>query len=246
MAIGAFGTISIINWLNQGVNNIRQITNIPLLGVGVAIITSLFASFFHLGAPKYSWRVLNHLRKSWLSREILFISLFAGLWAILFGFHVFLISNLLIEDIFTLATFICGIAALFCMQRVYQLRSMPGWNSNRTIIEFSISSVGLGCFLAGTLLPPITPPHILGWTTLVGIVMFSLAILMTLFGNNSEHLNAKTWRVTLLVAGIFGAMSLFIWPTKVGIWGWLLVFLTAIAEEAVGRWLFYSRRNPGI
>ncbi len=157
IAIGAYGTISIIYWLSPDKQNIQQLTFIPLLAVGVALLISLFASFFHLGTPKNAWRVLNHLRKSWLSREILFISLFAGLWTLQIGFHIFINSNLLFEDIFTPLTFICGITALFCMQRVYQLRSMPGWNSNRTLIEFFISSVGLGCFMAGTLLPPITP-----------------------------------------------------------------------------------------
>jgi DMSO reductase anchor subunit len=35
-------------------------------------------------------------------------------------------------------TAICGLMGLFCMQRVYQLRSIQGWNSTRTLIEFSI------------------------------------------------------------------------------------------------------------
>ncbi len=69
---------------------------------------------------------------------------------------------------------------------------------------------------------------------------------MTISDTNSEHVKAKIWRVALIVAGIFGAIALSIWPSKVGIGGWMVILMTAIAEEAIGRWLFYSRRNYGI
>ena len=44
-------------------------------------------------------------------------------------------------------------AALYSMQRVYQLRSMPAWNSIRTLLEFTTTGVGLGCSVAGSASP---------------------------------------------------------------------------------------------
>ena len=54
------------------------------------------------------------------------------------------------------------------------------------------------------------------------------------------------WRAGLLLAGLVGAAALIAWPASVGMGSLVLVFFIAMAEEAIGRWLFYARRNPGI
>src|SRR3990170_657791 len=90
MAIGAFGTIFMIQWLLNDKQAADQLTLLPVLAVGGTITAALLGSFFHLGTPKNAWRTLNHLRKSWLSREILFTSGFAGSWAAYTGVRLFL------------------------------------------------------------------------------------------------------------------------------------------------------------
>jgi anaerobic dimethyl sulfoxide reductase subunit C (anchor subunit) len=213
MAIGAFGTIFMIYWVLSDKQVAGQITFIPLLAVGAAISVALLGSLFHLGTPKNPWRSLNHLRKSWLSREILFTSGFAGLWAILMGMRLFQIGTFSgWTNLAALAAF-CGLVAVYCMQSVYQLRSVPAWNTGRTLLEFTISTVGLGCLLTGTLLPRDAPAGLLVWIAL---------------------------------AGLLGAVALSIWPAIAGKGSMFLVLIIALAEEAIGRWLFYSRRNPGI
>ncbi len=246
MAIGAFGTIFIIYWVLSDKLVAGQITFIPLLAVGVAVTVALLVSLFHLKRPKNAWRALTHLRKSWLSREILFTSGFAGLWAIHTGLRLFQIDTFSVWTSLAALTAFCGLAALYSMQRVYQLRSVPAWNTGRTLLEFTISTVGLGCLLTGTLLPRDAPVGIIVWIALAGIIAFSAAIRVTISTSNTTNIMLSKWRVGLLLSGLLGALALSIWPSNAGMGSMFLVFIIALAEEAIGRWLFYSRRNPGI
>jgi len=246
MAIGAFGTIFIIYWVLSDKLVAWQITFIPLLAVGVAVTVALLVSFFHLGTPKNAWRALNHLRKSWLSREILFTSGFAGLWAILTGVRLFQIDTFSVWTSLAALTAFCGLAAVHSMQRVYQLRSVPAWNTGRTLLEFTISTVGLGCLLTGTLLPRDTPAGVMVSIALAGIIAFSAALRVTISTSNTTNIMLSKWRTGLLLAGLLGALALSIWPSSAGLGSMFLVFIIALAEEAIGRWLFYARRNPGI
>jgi len=246
MAIGAFGTILMIFWGLSDKLVASRITLIPSLAVGAAITLALFASFFHLGTPKNAWRTLNHLRKSWLSREILFTSGFALLWAIHTGLRLSRIGTLSLWANLAALTMLCGLAALYTMQRVYQLRSVPAWNTGRTLLEFTISTVGLGCLLTGTLLPRDTPAGILVWIALAGSLSFLAAGLVTISVANKTNASLSKWRAGLLLAGLLGAVALFIWQSSAGMGSMFVLLIIALAEEIIGRWLFYTVRNPGI
>jgi DMSO reductase iron-sulfur subunit len=246
MAIGAFGTIFMIYLGLRDKLVAGRITFILLLAVGAAIMVALLVSFFHLGSPKNAWRALNHLRKSWLSREILFISGFAGCWAILTGLKLFQIGTFSVWISLAAFSAVCGLAALYSMQRVYQLRSVPAWDAGRTLLEFSISTVVLGCLLTGILLPRDAPAGVMVWIALAGIIAFSAAIRVTISTANSVNIKLSRWRAGLLLVGLLGAVALSIWPSSAGRGSMFLVFMIALAEEAIGRWLFYARRNPGI
>jgi DMSO reductase anchor subunit len=132
------------------------------------------------------------------------------------------------------------------MQRVYQLRSMPAWNSNRTLIEFTLSTVGLGCWLTGTLLPKDTPPAILMRIALMGILAISASIVAALSNHGLENQNLYKWRSGLLFAGLIGGIVLILWPNTIWTMGSILIFMVLLVEEILGRWVFYLRRNPGI
>jgi anaerobic dimethyl sulfoxide reductase subunit B (iron-sulfur subunit) len=246
MAIGAFGAILLINWVLDDKLLAGLITLDPLLAVGGAIIVALIASIFHLGNPKNAWRSLNHLRKSWLSREILFTYGFAGLWAICTGLRLFHIGTIFIWTNLISLTALCGLASLFCMHRVYQLRSIPAWNSNRTLLEFSISTIGLGCFLTGILLPSDTLFSIKALISIAGLFALSAAGLFTLEITYLDLSILSNWRIGFLIAGWLGALALLFLPSRAWLGTMVVVFLLVMIEETIGRWIFYSRRNPGI
>ncbi len=246
MAIGSFAAIFLIFLSFFYKHATSQNMIIPLLVVISSIGIALVSSFFHLKSPKNAWRAVYHLRKSWLSREILFT----------LGFAVLLVPQVILvisrggssnaEIIMATLTFICGLAALFCMQRVYQLRSMPAWNSFRTMFEFSLSSVILGCWLTGAFLPLGVSPGILFSIAILGIVAFSASLFFTLINSAPENKSLQNWRIGLLIAGLLAGLGLVLWPSVFWIMGSILVLLIAFAEETLGRWLFYLRRNPGI
>jgi anaerobic dimethyl sulfoxide reductase subunit B (iron-sulfur subunit) len=246
MAIGAFGAILMIYWGLADKLVAGRITFIPVQAAGAVITLALFASFFHLGTPGNAWRALSNLRKSWLSREIFFTSGFAGLCVIQMAMRLFQIGTYSVWIGLAALTTLIGLAALYCMQRVYQFRNIPAWNTGRTFLEFAITALGLGCLLTGILLPREAPAGVLSWIALVGILAFSLALGVTISTVNAENQQLIIWRAGLLLAGLVGAVALFIWPSGAGIEARILVFFVALAEEAIGRWLFYARRNPGI
>jgi DMSO reductase anchor subunit len=100
--------------------------------------------------------------------------------------------------------------------------------------------------LTGTLLPRDAPAGVIIWIVLAGILAFSAAIRVTISIANTTNIMLIKWRAGLLLAGLLGAAALFIRPSSAGRGSMFLVFIIALAEEAIGRWLFYNRRNPGI
>lgn len=246
MAIGSFAAIFLIFLGSFHKPTTAQMMIIPLLAVCSSIGIALISSFFHLKTPKNAWRAIFHLRKSWLSREILFTLAFAGLLVPQVIVSTSRAGFSTMEIIISPLTFFCGLAALFCMQRVYQLRSMPAWNSVRTLLEFSLSSVVLGCWLTGTFLPQGASPNIPVWIAIVGILAFSASIFISFTNPGLENKSLRNWRVGLLLAGLVVGMALVLWPSATWTVGSVLVFIIAFAEETIGRWLFYLRRNPGI
>ena len=67
MAVGAFWAAQ---WMTE------SIPLIPYLLIGACLAIGGFFSFAHLGAKRNAWRAPFHLKKSWLSREILLFGLF--------------------------------------------------------------------------------------------------------------------------------------------------------------------------
>ena len=53
---------------------------LPSAVIGLGLGLGMLASFAHLGTKKNAWRVFANLRKSSLSREILFVCLFSVSW----------------------------------------------------------------------------------------------------------------------------------------------------------------------
>ncbi|MEN8126011.1 MAG: DmsC/YnfH family molybdoenzyme membrane anchor subunit [Bacteroidota bacterium] len=95
--------ITAVNTLNQQSLNIKFV----FLAVG-AIAAGL--SMFHLGKPFRAWRALLNIRKSWLSREILFFSLF----------YASTFIDLIVLDLPNWLLIVFGFMLLFSVDKLYQ------------------------------------------------------------------------------------------------------------------------------
>ncbi len=115
-----------------------------LTAAGLALGTSVF----HLGRPLFAFRALKMWRRSWLSREILFFSLFAGLagiyslirWKDVGAFRE---SPLLTVGLGLLVA-ATGIAGIYSSAKIYMVPARPSWNNVRTPIAFFSTAFLLG------------------------------------------------------------------------------------------------------
>jgi len=125
----------------------------------VIIMISLGASTFHLGRPAYAYRAMKNWRTSWLSREILSLSLFAGV-ALMYSAFLFLTEGLNLVHVeleqanqlrmfLGWLTVISGVVGIYCSSMLYRVPARPAWDMRKTTFDFFFVSFILGsaCFV---------------------------------------------------------------------------------------------------
>jgi len=119
-----------------------ELLSFPVIAVlGLLLGFGLLGAFFHLGSPGRALRVLSNLRSSWLSREILAVSLFGCLLLIL---GILVLSGLQPPSLLTVAAAMSAFALVLVMGRAYMLSVVPVWNTPLTNLSFFASSILLG------------------------------------------------------------------------------------------------------
>ncbi len=219
-----------------------QPTLFNILAIGLLLGLGGLISFLHLGAKKNAWRALMHLRKSWLSREILMVGLFGASWLVSFAEHWFLNTDYpstWLRTGWLLVTATLGIGLVYSMTRVYRLRTVQNWDSWRTEAAFFLSAgvlgltgVAFGAGMADAWFPL--------WALLAAEAF------LILFGPVSAHETAGKMRVTCLALAVVGVGLLPVAPEAAQIWLSLPILMLIFAEEALGRWLFYAMRQPAL
>ncbi|MGE5248779.1 MAG: DmsC/YnfH family molybdoenzyme membrane anchor subunit [Bacteroidota bacterium] len=211
--------------------------------IGVCLGAGMAASFAHLGRKRNAWRMLRHVRKSWLSRELLFAVLFGAGWLAILLATVAAANPAPWMGV----TALLGAGLVYSMGQVYRLRAVPAWNTWRTNTGFFISALLSGLLLAAALLAfesqrsGILIPA-LRWRQ-IGILALALLGLRAGFGTPgiSDPEAKRLWR-WLLAVGTASAAAVFLVPALVSPWALLLVLLVVMAEEGLGRWVFYEAR----
>jgi len=116
----------------------KRFQTIVLIGFLAACAGILF-SLLHLGNPLNALKTLSNLNKSWLSREILGVLIYTGLLLVVtilhFRYPSFVKTNKWILHL----TSVSGVVLVFVMSRIYQMPSMPAWNSIFTPIGFYLA-----------------------------------------------------------------------------------------------------------
>ncbi len=231
MAVGSFWAML---WLFQDVA--RQL--FPMLLIGLCLGAGLTASFAHLGTKRNAWRVLHHLRKSWLSREILFTLLFGAGWLATLG-SLILHANAMILGWLTA---LIGLWLIHCMSRVYRLRTVPAWDSWRTEARFFLSAALLGTLGIAPLSAWIEPRSLPLAQAGALIIMLLMARAVI---ERSQPLARERLRLQLelILTGIIACALVFFLPGWFGFYTGAALLLIVLAEEVLGRWLFYQART---
>ena len=116
--------IYLMNSINEVTIAWEMILDALLLICTLIAIPGLVASLFHLGSPEKAFKAIGNLQSSWLSREILFATLFTlGLTSLFLLNRITTATpTVLLSGLITVAAF--GIGTIYCMSRVYMLRTM--------------------------------------------------------------------------------------------------------------------------
>jgi DMSO reductase iron-sulfur subunit len=136
LCVGAFIALWLLGWGRAATElKFAALASLALAGI------SLGASTLHLGRPVHAWRALRGLRRSWLSREVFTLSLFAGAANVFAGMLFFALPG---RNVAGLATALTGLAGITCSARIYIVRARPAWFSGYTLAEFFSTALLLG------------------------------------------------------------------------------------------------------
>ena len=197
-------------------------------------LVSLGASTLHLGRPAFAWRALKMWRRSWLSREVLLFSLFAGAATA---------SVLMPSAAFAAAAL--GLAGVTASAFIYLVPARPAWNSLRTVADFHLTALLLGpLYLAalGIRVPMLAIAiagaaqllnHLLKLSALAASDEFELRASARLLTNDLRGL--LLLRAALLAAG--GIVLPLVGHV-------VIAFALALAGELLSRYLFFVSVVP--
>lgn len=239
LSVGAFTAI----WLRQtfAAHSDRLASLIALL----IAFCALSASTFHLGRPIYAARAMKMWRRSWLSREVLLFTLFAGAAAI---YSVCQWTALSVTTAAGAITVALGLGGVGASARLYLAPGRPAWNSPLTIFEFFATTALLGASTA----------RVLSGTDSIRLVsvfaLFSLLVSLfklVRFAHSSSNELYGTWQLlstTLSNKVILRVCLLFsgLWLASVG-QGFAMQLgslLLMLAAEFMGRYLFFVSVVP--
>lgn len=214
---------------------------ISLIVIIFLLLFSLSIAFLHLGNPLHAYHAINNLGKSWLSREILALSLLIA----------FLIIYLLIANkfnpgrigmIFSFVSVILGISLIFFMIRLYMIPAVVTWNNYSTPVSFITTTLLCGI----TLLTVITLRNVNNCTS-IALILIAILIILSLINST-------------LISGVFKRQltGLFILKTGLSILSllivlilifrpqsnktlslWVILFLIVFFSEIINRYTFF-------
>lgn len=239
LSAGAFAVLWLLDAMAAG----AKLWLSALASLGIAGV-SLGASTLHLGRPVYAFRALRGLRRSWLSREVLSLSLFAGVAS---AFAAMLLFNLPHREWIGLATAILGAAGVTSSARIYMVRARPAWFSAYTLGEFFSTALLLGPMFV--LAMKVTSVRWVLWAAIAGAAaQLSAQMLKLLWLSRSETFELRA--SALLLAGRFQRALLLrfallvVGPTLAVASYPAAAFFLALTGEWLGRWLFFVTVVP--
>ncbi len=214
---------------------------------------SLGASTLHLGRPIYAWRALRGLATSWLSREVLTLSLFAGAAATFAGMLLF---GLPARSLAGAATALFGLAGATCSARIYMVPARPAWFSGYTVAEFFATGLLLGPAFVRLLEPAGARPASV-WLLYASIAgaaaQISVQLLKFLWISRSEtfELRASGLLLSGELRGLFlarlavliacGIMAPLVTTSPLAV---AAAFFVTLGGEFLGRYLFFVSVVP--
>lgn len=194
-----------------------------LVGAGIFALA-------HLKTKKNAWRAPGHLRKSWLSREILMAGVF-GLACLAAAVQFVAPGGSL--GLWLWLPALAGLGFVHSMAQVYRIKAVPGWNTWRTNAAFFLSAglLGLLIFSRAEGLAAL-------WIPLVGLLAAEAGLALS--AGRPACLTAHRLRVAMISVAAAGVVAAAWVPVGAGGWLSASISMLILAQELLGRALFYT------
>jgi formate dehydrogenase iron-sulfur subunit len=243
MSVGAFASI----WLLQVFGGARHSAGAALTALLVAAL-ALNGATLHLGRPVHAYRALRMWRRSWLSREVLLFTAFAGVASVYAGLLWFELGGARLVGGLTTVLGIAGVTASGC---IYRVPSRPAWNTPLTLLQFNLSAAALGPLLVAAL--GVGNSRALALAAAVtagaqlvvagaGFARLIAAGIVELQG--TARLLATTFRPHVISRGGLLAAGIALPLDAVTAYQWWIALGVALAAEVLGRYLFFVSVVP--
>jgi len=260
-AVGAFWMVAVASLYMEGASgwNSRYLTFPFLAAVVIVLGLATAISLFHLGRPWRAVLALNNLKRSWLSREILFELVFMVLAASLALLVLKKTYRPTLVRILVALAFSASLFFIISMVKLYMMRTVPAWRGLYTPLSFFGTALLLGslgaAFSYDTLLDlgRKAPPFLdaaaivaLATVVLILLTIFLFTPGLGLFGPKKATLlelpAAKIYpyllfRLLFLSGTVLFSFLYYRNPSAPLL---TIAFLSALAAEAAGRLLFYA------
>jgi formate dehydrogenase iron-sulfur subunit len=183
---------------------------------------ALAASTFHLGRPIHAMRALKMWKRSWLSREVLLFTLFAGATSAYVG-GLWLGHPL--APLAGMGAAVLGILGTIASSCIYLVPARPAWNMPHTTISFLLTGAILGPWFAGQF-------YAVAVTAAVAQIANELVRYARLSKSSEPEHNGSA----RLLAGPLFVLRLVLLLVPIPV--------TALAAELLGRYLFFVTVVP--
>lgn len=166
-----------ITGFSNKVRESQRIFKVSIYIATILIILALIISFLHLSSPLASIYALSNLKQSWLSREILLVSVFTAFLGFL-SIYVYRSNTKKQITVFLLLATIIGFLMIYSMAKIYMLPTVPAWDTPITLINFFGSGLITGS-------------------------AFFLLVYYQITGETTENkIHAKTGKIYITIIGI--------------------------------------------
>ncbi|KYH17329.1 dimethyl sulfoxide reductase [Enterobacter hormaechei] len=141
------GSVGVTLWLAFG--STQRSVLLPAAGAFVLASLGLLASALHMGYPLNAFNALRHVSSSWLSREIIFASLYLA--ALGLATLLMFVKKPGWKPLLVVAG-LGGFVDVFCMAQIYMHASVVTWQHVNTLVLFigSVGIIGSACMAVGT------------------------------------------------------------------------------------------------
>jgi anaerobic dimethyl sulfoxide reductase subunit C (anchor subunit) len=152
MAVGSFVILGGVHFFaarKEGIEEADKLSDRALLAIGPMVVFGMIVTLFHLGNPVNAPNAISNLGSSWLSREITLAIIFVIGGAIFAVMQWRKIATPAIRNGLALVVAAIGLVLVYAMAAVYQIPTIPAWNSLATPVTFYVTTFLLGSLAMG-------------------------------------------------------------------------------------------------